>query len=127
VATTHARNGTNGHARRIAMPDFPASPGSVTITEPDGSIFDADRSEADRPEPCQAAQDQVAEIFRRLAEPFDPSLIKVRRGPKGDMKYVTARTCRARLNPVLGPQNWGHFALISTNRAGMPCRIALYR
>jgi hypothetical protein len=49
-----------------------------------------------------AAQD----LFDRLAAPFDPAEIRTRRGPRGDLRYITARTARRRLNEVVGPANW---------------------
>ncbi|MBV8235730.1 MAG: hypothetical protein JO075_08515 [Acidimicrobiia bacterium] len=44
--------------------------------------------------------------FERLAAPFDPAEVRTRRGPRGDLRYITARTARRRLNEVLGPSNW---------------------
>lgn len=49
-----------------------------------------------------AAQD----LFERLAAPFDPAEVRTRRGPRGDLRYITARTARRRLNEVVGPANW---------------------
>jgi hypothetical protein len=49
-----------------------------------------------------AAQD----LFERLAAPFDPAEVRTRRGPRGDLRYITARTARRRLNDVLGPAGW---------------------
>jgi hypothetical protein len=48
----------------------------------------------------------VADLFDRLAAPFDPAEVRTRRGPRGDLRYITARTARRRLNEVLGPANW---------------------
>ena len=46
------------------------------------------------------------DLFERLAAPFDPAEVRSRRGPRGDLRYITARTARRRLNEVLGPSNW---------------------
>jgi hypothetical protein len=46
------------------------------------------------------------DLFDRLAAPFDPAEVRSRRGPRGDLRYITARTARRRLNDVLGPSNW---------------------
>jgi Rad52/22 family double-strand break repair protein len=48
----------------------------------------------------------LATLFDRLAAPFDPAEVRSRRGPRGDLRYITARTARRRLNDVLGPANW---------------------
>jgi len=48
----------------------------------------------------------AADLFERLAAPFDPAEVRTRRGPRGDMRYITARVARRRLNEVLGPANW---------------------
>jgi hypothetical protein len=45
-------------------------------------------------------------LFDRLAAPFGPEEVRTRRGPRGDLRYITARTARRRLNDVLGPANW---------------------
>ena len=42
----------------------------------------------------------------RLAAPFAAEEVRSRRGPRGDMRYITARVARRRLNDVLGPANW---------------------
>ena len=42
----------------------------------------------------------------RLAAPFAAEEVRTRRGPRGDLRYITARTARRRLNDVLGPANW---------------------
>jgi hypothetical protein len=54
-----------------------------------------------------------AEIFARLAAPFDPSELRTRDGTKARdgkpgkrLTYITPRTARRRLNEVLGPANW---------------------
>jgi hypothetical protein len=49
-----------------------------------------------------AAQD----LFDRLAAPFSADEVRTRRGPRGDLRYITARTARRRLNEVVGPANW---------------------
>jgi hypothetical protein len=46
------------------------------------------------------------DLFDRLATPFDPAEVRTRRGPRGDMRYITARVARRRLNEVVGPANW---------------------
>jgi Rad52/22 family double-strand break repair protein len=46
------------------------------------------------------------DLWERLAAPFDPAEVRTRRGPRGDLRYITARTARRRLNDVLGPANW---------------------
>jgi hypothetical protein len=46
------------------------------------------------------------DLFERLAAPFDPAEVRTRRGPRGDLRYITARTARRRLNEVVGPANW---------------------
>jgi hypothetical protein len=46
------------------------------------------------------------DLFDRLAAPFDPAEVRTRRGPRGDLRYITARTARRRLNEVVGPANW---------------------
>jgi Rad52/22 family double-strand break repair protein len=48
----------------------------------------------------------LAALFDRLAAPFDPAEVRTRRGPRGDLRSITARTARRRLNDVLGPDNW---------------------
>jgi hypothetical protein len=48
----------------------------------------------------------LAALFDRLAAPFDPAEVRSRRGPRGDLRYITARTARRRLNDVLGPAGW---------------------
>jgi hypothetical protein len=48
----------------------------------------------------------LAALFDRLAAPFDPAEVRSRRGPRGDMRYITARTARRRLNEAVGPANW---------------------
>ena len=47
-----------------------------------------------------------ADLFERLAAPFAAEEVRTRRGPRGDLRYITARTARRRLNDVLGPDNW---------------------
>ena len=47
-----------------------------------------------------------ADLFERLAAPFTAEEVRTRRGPRGDLRYITARTARRRLNDVLGPANW---------------------
>jgi len=42
----------------------------------------------------------------RLAAPFAAEEVRSRRGPRGDLRYITARVARRRLNDVLGPANW---------------------
>ena len=46
------------------------------------------------------------DLFERLAAPFAAEEVRTRRGPRGDMRYITARTARRRLNEVVGPSNW---------------------
>src|SRR5512135_1156883 len=46
------------------------------------------------------------DLFERLAAPFDGAEVRTRRGPRGDLRYITARTARRRLNEVVGPANW---------------------
>jgi hypothetical protein len=48
----------------------------------------------------------LAALFDRLAAPFDPAEVRSRRGPRGDLRYITARTARRRLNEVVGAANW---------------------
>ena len=48
----------------------------------------------------------LAALFDRLAAPFAAEEVRSRRGPRGDLRYITARTARRRLNEVLGPANW---------------------
>ncbi len=47
-----------------------------------------------------------ADLWERLAAPFAAEEVRSRRGPRGDLRYITARTARRRLNDVLGPANW---------------------
>ena len=44
--------------------------------------------------------------WERLAAPFAAEEVRSRRGPRGDLRYITARVARRRLNDVLGPANW---------------------
>ena len=46
------------------------------------------------------------DLWERLAAPFAAEEVRSRRGPRGDLRYITARTARRRLNEVLGPANW---------------------
>ena len=46
------------------------------------------------------------DLWERLAAPFDPAEVRTRRGPRGELRYITARTARRRLNAVVGPANW---------------------
>jgi Rad52/22 family double-strand break repair protein len=46
------------------------------------------------------------DLWERLAAPFAAEEVRSRRGPRGDMRYITARVARRRLNDVLGPANW---------------------
>jgi Rad52/22 family double-strand break repair protein len=46
------------------------------------------------------------DLWERLAAPFAAEEVRTRRGPRGDLRYITARTARRRLNEVLGPANW---------------------
>ena len=46
------------------------------------------------------------DLWERLAAPFAAEEVRSRRGPRGDLRYITARTARRRLNDVLGPANW---------------------
>jgi hypothetical protein len=46
------------------------------------------------------------DLWQRLAAPFAAEEVRSRRGPRGDLRYITARTARRRLNDVLGPANW---------------------
>jgi Rad52/22 family double-strand break repair protein len=46
------------------------------------------------------------DLFERLAAPFTAEEVRSRRGPRGDLRYITARTARRRLNEVVGPSNW---------------------
>lgn len=55
--------------------------------------------------PCGAPTPGIGDILERLSAPFAPEEVKVRRGPRGDMRYITARVARRRLNEVLGV-NW---------------------
>ena len=45
-------------------------------------------------------------LWERLAAPFDPAEVRTRQGPRGPLRYITARTARRRLNEVVGPSNW---------------------
>ena len=53
-----------------------------------------------------AARAAGTDLFERLAAPFTAEEVRTRRGPRGDLRYITARTARRRLNEVLGPDNW---------------------
>jgi Rad52/22 family double-strand break repair protein len=46
------------------------------------------------------------DLWERLAAPFAAEEVRSRRGPRGDLRYITARTARRRLNEVVGPSNW---------------------
>jgi hypothetical protein len=46
------------------------------------------------------------DLWERLAAPFAAEEVRTRRGPRGDLRYITARTARRRLNDVLGPAGW---------------------
>ena len=46
------------------------------------------------------------DLWERLAAPFTTEEVRTRRGPRGDLRYITARTARRRLNEVVGPSNW---------------------
>ena len=46
------------------------------------------------------------DLWERLAAPFAAEEVRSRRGPRGDLRYITARVARRRLNDVLGPANW---------------------
>jgi len=46
------------------------------------------------------------DLWERLAAPFTAEEVRSRRGPRGDLRYITARTARRRLNEVVGPANW---------------------
>ena len=46
------------------------------------------------------------DLWERLAAPFAAEEVRSRRGPRGDLRYITARTARRRLNEVVGPANW---------------------
>jgi len=46
------------------------------------------------------------DLWERLAAPFAAEEVRTRRGPRGDLRYITARTARRRLNEVVGPANW---------------------
>ncbi|MBV8078432.1 MAG: hypothetical protein JO284_18625 [Planctomycetaceae bacterium] len=46
------------------------------------------------------------DVFDRLAAPFGADEVKTRQGPRGPLRYITARTARRRLNEVVGPENW---------------------
>jgi len=46
------------------------------------------------------------DLWERLAAPFTAEEVRTRRGPRGDLRYITARTARRRLNEVVGPSNW---------------------
>ena len=48
----------------------------------------------------------AADLWERLAAPFDPAEVRIRQGPRGPLRYITARTARRRLNDVLGPFHW---------------------
>ncbi|MBV8266924.1 MAG: hypothetical protein JO252_11405 [Planctomycetaceae bacterium] len=48
----------------------------------------------------------VADLWERLAAPFTAEEVRTRRGPRGELRYITARTARRRLNEVVGPSNW---------------------
>ena len=48
----------------------------------------------------------ASDLWERLAAPFAAEEVRSRRGPRGDLHYITARTARRRLNQVLGPANW---------------------
>ena len=56
--------------------------------------------------PGGALSAPIPDLFDRLAAPFDAAEVRTRRGPRGDLRYITARTARRRLNDVLGPDNW---------------------
>jgi Rad52/22 family double-strand break repair protein len=46
------------------------------------------------------------DLWEQLAAPFAAEEVRSRRGPRSDLRYITARTARRRLNDVLGPDNW---------------------
>jgi len=46
------------------------------------------------------------DLWERLAAPFAAEEVRTRRGPRGELRYITARTARRRLNEVVGPSNW---------------------
>ncbi|MBV8230770.1 MAG: hypothetical protein JO329_12355 [Planctomycetaceae bacterium] len=48
----------------------------------------------------------AADLFERLAAPFAAEEVRTRHGPRGDLRYITARTARRRLNEVVGPFGW---------------------
>jgi Rad52/22 family double-strand break repair protein len=64
------------------------------------------------------------DLFDRLAAPFDPAEVRSRRGPRGDLRYITARTARRRLNDVLGPSNWA--CTISPAEHWVKCALTIH-
>jgi hypothetical protein len=56
--------------------------------------------------PATATTSADPDPWDRLAAPFAAEEVRARRGPRGDLRYITARTARRRLNDVLGPANW---------------------
>jgi len=48
----------------------------------------------------------AADLFERLAAPFAAEEVRSRHGPRGPVRYITARTARRRLNEVVGPFGW---------------------
>ena len=46
------------------------------------------------------------DLWERLAAPFAAEEVRSRQGPRGPLRYITARTARRRLNEVVGPFGW---------------------
>ena len=65
-----------------------------------------------------------ADLFERLAAPFAAEEVRTRRGPRGDLRYITARTARRRLNDVLGPSNWA--CTISPAEHWVKCALTIH-
>jgi hypothetical protein len=67
----------------------------------------------------------AAEIFDRLAAPFDQSELRTRRGGGGrELTYITARTARRRLNEVLGFDGWE--CKIQPTAEGVVCVLTIH-
>jgi len=63
------------------------------------------------------------DLWERLAAPFAAEEVRTRRGPRGDLRYITARTARRRLNEVVGPSNWS--CRIELAEHGVKCALTI--
>jgi hypothetical protein len=48
----------------------------------------------------------AAAILKALKDPFDPRLVKYRKGGGGSLAYIDARDVMKRLDEVMGAENW---------------------